>query len=172
MRGYDFSGLTCLVVDDSRLMGMLLTQTLNSIGIERVFTCGKAQEAIEVLRANDVDLVFLDWEMAGLDGIELLASIRKGDGGLHCRMVPVIMVTAKTAEKDVRVARDAGVTEFLAKPFSAESIVMRLITVVEKPRPFIKAHGYFGPDRRRGPKSDFDGPFQRYDDHDLEIVEC
>ena len=59
------------------------------------------------------------------------------------------MLTGHSEKKRVTAARDAGVTEFLAKPISAKALYQRIVNVVANPRPFIKTKTYFGPDRRR-----------------------
>ena len=59
------------------------------------------------------------------------------------------------------VARDAGVTEFLAKPISAKGLYQRILNVVANPRPFIKTKTYFGPDRRRNTNNAYIGPERR-----------
>ena len=67
------------------------------------------------------------------------------------------MVTGHTERARVEAARDAGVTEFLAKPITTQNLLTRLIEVVERPRPFIRCEGYFGPDRRRHKTEDYAG---------------
>ena len=65
------------------------------------------------------------------------------------RMIPIIMLTANSEQDYVVNARDKGVTEFLAKPFNVEGLYRRLVAVIAKPRSFVNADEYFGPDRRR-----------------------
>ncbi len=64
-------------------------------------------------------------------------------------MLPIIMLTANSEPEYVVEARDRGVTEFLAKPFTVDSLYRRLVSVIARPRPFVNAEQYFGPDRRR-----------------------
>jgi hypothetical protein len=59
------------------------------------------------------------------------------------------------------LARDAGVTEFLAKPISANALYQRVLNIVANPRPFIKTKTYFGPDRRRNVNPNYNGPERR-----------
>jgi DNA-binding response OmpR family regulator len=73
------------------------------------------------------------------------------------------MVTGHTEKDRVTAARDAGVTEFLAKPISAKALYERIVNVVANPRPFIKTKTYFGPDRRRNSNSNYVGPERRKD---------
>ncbi len=73
------------------------------------------------------------------------------------RYIPIVMVSAFTELTQVCMARDAGVTEFLAKPISATTIYRRICSMVENPRDFIETSSFFGPNRRRrsiGPVGD------------------
>jgi DNA-binding response OmpR family regulator len=71
------------------------------------------------------------------------------------------MLTGHSEKKRVLEARDAGVTEFLAKPISAKALYQRILNVVVNPRPFIKTKTFFGPDRRRNHSSSYVGPERR-----------
>jgi DNA-binding response OmpR family regulator len=75
--------------------------------------------------------------------------------------VPIIMLTGHSEKKRVIAARDAGVTEFLAKPISAKGLYGRILNVVANPRPFIRTKNYFGPDRRRNANPNYSGPERR-----------
>src|SRR3546814_14906919 len=73
------------------------------------------------------------------------------------RMMPVIMLTANSEVEYVMESRDKGVTEFLAKPFTADSMYRRLVSVIARPRDFVSVKCYFDPDSRRH-KLPFEGP--------------
>ena len=75
--------------------------------------------------------------------------------------VSIIMLTGHSEKRRVIAARDAGITEFLAKPISAKSLYQRIVNVVANPRPFIKTKSYFGPDRRRNVNPNYVGPERR-----------
>jgi DNA-binding response OmpR family regulator len=75
--------------------------------------------------------------------------------------VPIIMMTGHTERTRVTAARDAGITEFLAKPISAKGLYQRVYSVVAQPRPFIKTATYFGPERRRTSNAKYAGPERR-----------
>jgi two-component system chemotaxis response regulator CheY len=79
-------------------------------------------------------------------------------------MAPIILVTGYSARPRVEEARDAGVTEFLVKPFTATDLTRRLQHVINNPRNFIDYNGYFGPDRRRKADELYNGPRRREDD--------
>jgi DNA-binding response OmpR family regulator len=74
--------------------------------------------------------------------------------------LPIIMMTGHTERHRIFRARDSGVTEFLAKPITAKQLLMRLTNIIENPRPFVRARGYFGPDRRRRSEG-YQGPERR-----------
>ena len=75
--------------------------------------------------------------------------------------VAVIMLTGHSEKNRVTAARDAGITEFLAKPISAKGLYERIVNVVANPRPFIKTKTYFGPDRRRNVNPTYSGQERR-----------
>ena len=80
----------------------------------------------------------------------------------HCdRTAAFIAIVRDRSTGRVTVARDAGVTEFLAKPISAKGLYQRILNVVANPRPFIKTKTYFGPDRRRNTSNAYIGPERR-----------
>jgi CheY-like chemotaxis protein len=99
------------------------------------------------------DIVITDWAMPILDGLELTQMIRQPRANSN-PYVAIIMLAGHSDKKRVTSARDAGITEFLAKPISAKGLYQRVIKVIANPRPFIKTKNYFGPERRKGGKAD------------------
>ena len=80
------------------------------------------------------------------------------------------MITGHTERHRVEAARDAGVTEFLAKPITAAHLFSRIAEIVERPRAFVRCESYFGPDRRRRQIDDYAGPWRRAEDfQDTEV---
>src|SRR2546423_87136 len=73
---------------------------------------------------------------------------------------PIVMLSGHTEKARVMQARDAGITEFMAKPVSARSLYARIVSIIENPRPFVRTKDYFGPDRRRQ-MLPFEGPERR-----------
>jgi len=94
------------------------------------------------------------------DGLELAQMIRQPGANAN-PFVPIIMLTGHSEKKRVVSARDAGITEFMAKPISAKALYQRILNVVANPRPFIKTKNYFGPDRRRNVTANYVGPERR-----------
>ena len=150
--------LTVLVVDDNRFIRELLTSVLKTLGVGKVIADVDGAAAIERLKLSledpvragigTVDLIISDCVMPQVDGKLFLRWIRTGPN-VPDRFVPFIMISGAADREVVEAARDGGVTEFLAKPFASKTIADRLLMLVNSPRHYILAEGYFGPDRRR-----------------------
>ncbi len=143
--------LTILVADSDRKMRALTRDMLNSLGIQQVYSVGDGSRAYHELRDRRFDILITERRMEQLDGIELTRMIRAAADS-PCPHVPILMTTASPKLRDVTEARDAGVTEFLIKPFSIDGLKKRLVATMQNPRDFIEVSNYFGPDRRRSVK--------------------
>ena len=86
--------------------------------------------------------------MKPVDGIELVRWVRN-PAKSPCATLPILMLTCYADAERVKRARDAGVTEFMVKPFSPESIYQHISSMFRKPRRFVDSKSFFGPDRRR-----------------------
>ncbi|TWB44240.1 CheY-like chemotaxis protein [Nitrospirillum pindoramense] len=148
-------GLSVLVADDNRFVRTILVGVLRGLGIGRVLQAESGEEATAILDvstqmqgASDIDIVFADHLMSPVDGLELLRWVRAHEHE-KLKFIPFVMMSGEADDKAVFLARDSGVTEYLAKPMSVANVASRLLAIVDKPRPFIRAPGYMGPDRRR-----------------------
>lgn len=139
-----------LIVDDNHHMIMILRTILRGYGIVQIDEARDPADAFEIFRTAAIDLVFVDFAMNVLDGIDFVRLVR-GAGDSPNPFVPIIMLTAHSDRNRVVEARDAGVTEFLRKPVSASDVAKKINQIVHHPRPFVRTPGYFGPDRRRHP---------------------
>ncbi len=158
MQKLNWDNITIMVVDDNAFMRKLIVSTLYALGFTSVVTLPDAKEAIKALtlsrtnpveaRIATIDIILSDFVMPELDGSLFLRWIRT-DKKAPDRFVPFIMVSGAADQGVVETSRDAGVTEFLAKPFSAQTIGDRLLEVIRNPRQYVLAQDYFGPDRRR-----------------------
>ena len=145
---FNFSGTVTMVVDDSAFGRELTTEALRGFGVQIRYACESAQEAMEILRDHPIDLLFVDCEMPGMDGCELASWIRRS--GLEPNAyVPIVMTAGHVRKSKVSAVRDCGANYLITKPFSAASLLERLIWVARDNRPFIEAGDYKGPDRRR-----------------------
>ncbi|MEW6501050.1 MAG: response regulator [Thermodesulfobacteriota bacterium] len=108
-----------LVVDDSRVMRHIIRNHLVALGFTEILEAGSGREALAVLAAEPVDLVFSDWVMPGMHGIELLKQVR---GNAATSRIPFIMVTAEAQPHLVFEAIQAKVSDYVVKPFTRETL--------------------------------------------------
>lgn len=160
MSGYRFDRLKILVVDDNAHMRKLVVTILQAFGVIQIYEAESGERAWTILRESNPDVLVLDWMMEGMSGIDLVKMIRT-DPQTPNPFVPVIMLTGHTHIDRVRQARDAGINEFIAKPVSVKTMMSRLLSVIENPRPFVRTKGYFGPCRRRRGDIEYRGPERR-----------
>jgi two-component system, chemotaxis family, chemotaxis protein CheY len=144
----DFNRLRILVIDDNQHMRRIMRTLLHSFGTRDVYEAEDGASGLEAFTHSLPDIVITDWMMPIFDGLEVTQMIRQPGANAN-PYVPIIMLTGYAEKRRVMMARDAGVTEFLAKPISAKALYQRIVTIVVNPRPFIKTRSYFGPDRRR-----------------------
>ncbi len=148
MSEYDLANINVLIVDDYQPIRYILRGILREFGIANVVDKANGREALEALKAFPADVLITDYSMFPIDGLELAETIRSGEAGVD-PYLPIILITAYTEMDIILRARDAGVNEFLAKPISAKLVYYRLRSIIENPRPFVRAEEFFGPDRRR-----------------------
>lgn len=161
---YNFTGVSVLLAEDIKLMQELTGYALNSLGIKNVLKAADGARAYELFKAHQPDLIICDWQMKPMNGLDLVKTIRR-DRQSIMRSVPIIMVTGYASEDYVKRARDAGVNEFLVKPFTAEALASRIGAIIEKPRSYVESMNYFGPDRRRKMMTRvYHGPLRRHGD--------
>lgn len=160
MRIIDMSALNVLVADSNPYMLKIIRTMLRGFGINKIREAHDGAVALEGLNAHLTDLVIMDYALSTLDGVELSELLRGAEDSPN-RFVPIIMLSAYTEKWRVEAARDAGVTEFLRKPLCANDLYLRLMEVIENPRPFVRTPRYFGPDRRREGPTSYSGPKRR-----------
>jgi two-component system, chemotaxis family, chemotaxis protein CheY len=137
-----------LVIDDHKGMRDIISAILSGLGIGQIVLVADPDAALqEILRAPP-DIIFLDWVLAGEDGLRFVRLIRRLPDQLN-PSAPVIMMTGHADREQVMMARDAGVSEFLVKPVSVIGVAERLEALIQNPRPFVRAERFVGPDRRR-----------------------
>ena len=163
MSGAGFENLKALIVEDNAHMRSLLRALLNSIGVKDIAEASHGQAVIDLLRERKSDLVLSDLAMKPMDGLEFTRYVRNDEHSPN-PFVPIIMISGHTEKHRVVAARDAGVTEFLAKPITAHTLFSRIAEIVERPRAFVRCNSYFGPDRRRRGIEDYAGPRRRKED--------
>ena len=158
----DFTRVRFLIVDDNTYMRRIIRALLHGFGAREVLEAEDGAIGIETFLSQQPDVVILDWEMPILDGIEVTKMIRQPGTGVN-PYTPIIMVSGHTEKRRIAEARDAGITEFLAKPVSSKALYDRVFSVVANPRSFIKTSVFCGPDRRRSSPIGHAGPDRRRD---------
>jgi CheY-like chemotaxis protein len=159
---YSFEKVKILIVEDNQPMAELLRSLLETFGFQNIMIARNGEEGFEAYCREKPDLVIADWMMKPLDGIALTRRLRT-DPKSPNPFVPVILMTGFSEKHRVTEARDAGITEFLVKPFNARDLYRRIAQIIENPRLFVRAEGFFGPDRRRKNEEAYQGPNRRED---------
>jgi CheY-like chemotaxis protein len=160
-----FESLRVLLVDDNQHMRAIVTTVLAGVGVKHVRETRDGAEALEALRDWPADLAIVDFQMFPVDGVEFTRMVRNAPDSKN-PYLPIIMMTGHSEKSRVVDARDAGVTEFVAKPLTAKAVLDRIHAVIYRPRPFVRTANYFGPDRRRREEPNFNGPWLRSTDQD------
>ena len=110
-----------LVVDDSRTMRVIITRVLAQLGMKDVLEAGDGREALEVFKNNPVDAVLSDWNMPVMNGLEFLKEVRQIN-----KTIPFIMITTEAERGSVVAAIQAGVTDYVVKPFTQDALRKKL----------------------------------------------
>ena len=151
-----------LIVDDNVHMLNIVKTILRGFGAVHVLESKDAADAFHRLRHDAIDIIILDYVMGEDDGVAFLRKLRTSQDS-PAPFTPVIMLTVHAERTRVEAARDAGATEFCTKPVTAAELLRKVAAVVDRPRAFIRAKTYFGPDRRRHDDPGFKGPERRRD---------
>jgi CheY-like chemotaxis protein len=151
-----------VILDPNPAPARLLADLLKGIGAREVVIESAEDRAFQSIRDLEPGLVFTERTGAKVDGESFVRRLRKSS--LACRRVPVIMVTSEATATSIKGARDAGVHEFLRKPFTANDLFRRVENVALKPRDWIEGMTYIGPDRRRFNSGEYAGPRKRKHD--------
>lgn len=144
---FNLTGAVTMVVDDSPFGLDLTVEALRGFGIQTRYMCHSAGEAIDILKDQTIDLMLVDCEMPGMDGHELVRWLRNANLDPNS-YVPVIMTAGHVRKSKVAAVRDCGASFLVTKPFSAASLLQRIIWVARDTRPFLEVGDYRGPDRR------------------------
>jgi two-component system, chemotaxis family, chemotaxis protein CheY len=157
------ASLRVLVIEDNQHMRAIMSTILSGIGIREIIEATDGMQALRYLKEHPVDFALADFKMQPIDGVEFTRRVRNGEHTIN-PYLPIIMITGHSERWRVMEARDAGVTEFIAKPLTAKAVIDRVNAVIFRPRPFIKTPTFFGPDRRRRADPTYQGPWRRASD--------
>lgn len=118
-----------LVVDDFSTMRRIIKNLLRDLGFTNIQEADDGTTALPMLHQGDFDFVVTDWNMPGMQGIDLLKEIRKDDDLKH---LPVLMVTAEAKREQIIQAAQAGVNGYIVKPFTAATLKEKLEKIFER----------------------------------------
>lgn len=160
-----FDRVRVLILEDNAHMSSILRTILLGFGVRSVVETRDAADAFELMRNANPDLALVDYMLGDVDGLEFTRLIRTASDSPN-KYLPIIMVSGHTDRSKVIEAINAGVNEYLAKPVRPVDLYNRMVTLIERPRRFVKSPGYFGPDRRRRQDPRYAGPMRRLTDKD------
>ncbi len=150
--------LQVLIADPDDWVSEALRYNMEQMGFGAIRRVRNGQEALAHLVSRPAHFVITEWALPQVDGLSLVQKVRKQVHGINPAM-PIIMLSGRGEKQDVLRARDAGINEFIIKPFTSRAIFQRIERIVEYPRPFIISPGFNGPDRRF--QSSFSGTDKR-----------
>lgn len=116
------TAMRVLIADDSSTMRAILMRSLAAIGTSGAVEASDGEEALALFKPGQFDLVLTDWNMPGKSGLEVVRAIRAQDA-----QVPIIMVTTTAEKSRVMQAIAAGVSDYLIKPFTADTLREKLL---------------------------------------------
>ena len=118
-----------LIVDDYKTMLRIVRNLLKRVGFENVDEAAGGTEAINKMKEKKYGLVISDWNMEPVTGLDLLKQVR-GNGST--KDIPFIVITAESTAENVIATKEAGVSNYIVKPFNAETLKQKLTTVLGK----------------------------------------
>ena len=169
---------TVLVVDKDDSHRWLLNNVLESLGVGEVITANSNDEALSLIkrlgalsirkRVQALDMVFMDLDMPGTDGLSVLQWVRMNENSPN-PFLPIILMDTHLDPVDLAEVRGFGASQFLIKPASSEAIADKIMTLVNRPRQFVYTPTFFGPDRRGGQRP-FAAERRHTKDIDVKII--
>ncbi len=153
-----------LIVDPNPLAVSIMSDLIQQVGSARVFKTDRTDYGLEMAREVNPHLVIIEFAAQQFEGLNFVRTIRRST--MPCRKVPIVVTTAASTRLAIDHARDAGVHEFLAKPFTANDLYRRVEAAVLQDRDWAESPDYVGPDRRRFNSGAYRGRLKR--EHDQE----
>ncbi len=123
------SDINILIVDDYKTMLRVIRNLLGQIGYKNVDEATDGGMALEMIARKQYGLIISDWNMEPMSGFDLLKSVRATAGPMQ--KVPFIMVTAESKTENIIAAKQAGVNNYIVKPFSAETLKAKIDSVLK-----------------------------------------
>ncbi|CAA7626873.1 response regulator [Magnetospirillum sp. UT-4] len=119
--------MNVLIVDDYKTMLRIIRNLLKQLGFNNVDEATDGSMALQMLRVGNYGLIISDWNMEPMTGLQLLREVRADP---KLKAIPFIMVTAESKSENVIAAKEAGVSNYIVKPFNAETLKTKMVTVI------------------------------------------
>lgn len=116
-----------LIVDDYKTMLRIIRNLLKQLGFNNVDDATDGSAALQKLRDKEFNLVISDWNMEPMSGLQLLKEVR---ADVKLKAMPFIMITAESKSENVIAAKEAGVSNYIVKPFNAATLKGKLASVL------------------------------------------
>jgi two-component system, chemotaxis family, chemotaxis protein CheY len=137
-----------LIVDDEFYTRKVIRTLLMAVGITDIHDAVDGPRGLEAICKLAPDIVILDWEMPGMNGVEFVRTVR-APARFPYPSVPIIMLTGHGERSRVEEAVRLGVNEYLLKPVSSSALFARISAALAKPRPMVQRGDYYGPEPRK-----------------------
>lgn len=119
--------MSVLIVDDYKTMLRIIENLLKQLGFKNIIQATDGSEAIKKLREMPMGLIISDWNMQPMTGLQLLKEVRADE---KLKTTPFIMITAESKTENVVAAKEAGVNNYIVKPFNAETLKTKIVSVL------------------------------------------
>lgn len=131
-----------LVIDDDSTIRVLLQAALTKKGF-KVFSASNGHDGIDIAMSEEIDIILLDWMMPEMDGIEVLAELKRNTETMH---IPVLMLTCKDDSRDIELAISRGALDYIVKPFNVYEVPEMVQKHLEKVHhtTHVSKEGFFG----------------------------
>jgi DNA-binding response OmpR family regulator len=137
-----------LIVDDDHYMRKVVRTMLTAVGVRHIHEASNGAAGLHAIKEINPDIVFLDWEMPMIDGLQFIKMVRS-PATFPIPEVPIILLTGHGDRWRVIEAARLGVHEYLLKPVSTKALIERIAAVLVKPRKMVQLDSYYGPMPRK-----------------------
>ncbi len=121
--------INILIVDDYKTMLRIIHSLLTQLGFHNIDEASDGSMAIRMIKEKKYELIISDWNMKPMTGIELLKNVRANE---TIKNIPFLMITAESKIENIMAAKQAGVSNYIVKPFNAETLKTKLISILGK----------------------------------------
>ena len=151
-----------LIADPQPASARMFSELMRDIANSHIWIASTTERALKIAETCDPQVIVVELGDERVDGLGVTRKVRRSTWS--CRKAPVITITGSATAGMILAARDAGVHEFLRKPYSMKDLLRRLEAVTLRDRDWVEGVGYIGPDRRRFNSGDYAGPLKRRTD--------